>query len=185
MFVVYSLGDMNGPTDHRNDWSLLQFLWDKWKHSNSLLFQRQGTWWLAQSAILVTVAFVWQTDLNLGWKYGISGGLLILISVFGFLTVKMVDADMRVRNGFNLKIVELLRTLSVSLRGITDLDESKTQCWDPSNTKHPVNLWHTGEPLREGKGTRASGYAKFIIFILAIIELLASFPFFIWLAFWL
>ncbi len=151
------------------DLDILQFLWNKWKHHDSLFYRRQGTFWVAQGLIIGLIAIVFRIGHVGSPTYLASGILLLILAILSFLLLYMMKADFRVRNAFNVKIKELLTKYTDLFQGI-DEKHWRTPEWEKDNRKHPINLWHTGEPLSKGKGVRASGFVMVIILGFASVE---------------
>ncbi len=152
-----------------SDLATLQFLWDKWKHHDSLLYQRQATFWLAQGLIIGLGAIVWRIGSAGFVTYLASGILLLILVTLSFLLLHMMKADLRVRNAFNVKIKDLLVEHTDLFQEIPE--RAWYPCpWNKGDKEHPVNLWHTGEPLGRGKGVRGSWVAMAVIRILASLE---------------
>lgn len=155
------------------DGELLSFLWDKWKHHDSLVYERFRTGWLAHGLVFAVIAIIWGLDFAaLSMRLLASGVLLLLLGVLCVGLLSMLKADLLCRNAFNPKIVALLRQYR-DLFGVRD-DAWSEVSWKVSDNSHPINLWHTPYPLRRGAGVRASRHAMEITKVFAYVEIVVG-----------
>ena len=95
-------------TSSKNDLETLRFLWDKWKHHDSLCYQRMVVFWVIQGVIGGVTAIVWRLDISDQPKMIASLIICLIVGTFGILLYKMLKTDLCVRNTFNKSIINLI-----------------------------------------------------------------------------
>jgi len=157
----------------------IQFLWDKWKYHDSLVYSRQTSSMVLQVSIITgTILALRAVDPKYISNINafIFFGLFLAWSISAFSTwvfIKSQEIDLRVRNAFNKCIVEELIRLGI----VNKTDKWQLDSYDAENNKHPVNLWHTPYPYEEGNKTRATKWNRYLMVSFFWINILAAFSF--------
>lgn len=137
----------------------ISFLWDKWKHHDSLAYSR----WTSSLTFEVAVFAATGLALKATNVENVIGLLLLaflslawcLASFTTYSFIKSQQVDVRVRNTFNREIVAyLLREKILDTDKKWAVEEYIEGCED--NNELPVNLWHTPKPFDKGRDTRAT-----------------------------
>lgn len=147
------------------DKEVLQFLWDKWKHHDDLMYRRETIFLTTQTLFYGMIIFLFQSDICLPLKLVASIILLVIINFVGLGVLKMIEIDRKCRNTFNQKIVEILRQTSLLEKSPTNWKNDK---WDATLDDHPINLWHTP------KDGRASRIIETIIKVLIVFNFILA-----------
>lgn len=150
------------------DLEKLRFLWEKWKYHDDLMYQRARTVLAVQGALVGLVAALLHATAQAatwGWLIVVLAGALGAAATLFVLA--MFQGDRRVRNSFNPVLVKELK--AAGLDGGRNLDDAK---WDAGDHDHPVNLWHTDQPLKSGT-VQASRHLQRLFYLFVAMDLAA------------
>jgi hypothetical protein len=152
------------------DGEVLQFLWDKWKHHDDLMYRRETIFLTFQTLFYGIIVFLIQSHISSPLKLVASVALLVIIGFVGLRILKMIKIDRNCRNTFNKEIVKILKQTNLLEESAVNWRENE---WDITKDEHPINLWHT--PFRYNvKDVRASGIVEIIIEILVVLNFLVA-----------
>jgi hypothetical protein len=135
---------MNGEEKEISD-GTLSFLWDKWKTSNAHVYDRYNRFWALQIAVTGWVLFVLRngiTPQHISSSEVISCiALLVLVPLVGLYVVRLMTADVTVRNSYNPEIITAL--IERKILSIPDSEkELERESWIPTDYSHKWNNWH-------------------------------------------
>lgn len=167
----------------------LAFLWDKWKHHDTLIYSRWGTFWTVQAVCGGAIALVPNTPLAKEFTSVACAIVLVLLGLMSSIyTVRMMRSDRVCRNAFNGPLVSLLvqsgilppAPLDPEAPGSTTRDfppqtiQWTLTTWSPSLAEHPANRWHEYCPGVREKTALASWSAERQVLIIGVIETAAG-----------
>ena len=157
----------------------LQFLWDKWKHHDSLAYSRWRSSMVLQASLItatvVSLRLLMELDTNS--KIMLLSVMAAIWAISGFaiyVFIKSQEIDIRVRNTFNRKIVKVLLVNGVLEGKESDWYENEYHVEDNS---HPVNLWHTPYPYGKGEKTRATKWNGWLMKLFMKLNIVVSIVF--------
>lgn len=123
-------------------WGELDFLFEKWRHHDNLMYSRQATFWIIQGAMFAAVVYgLRDSHWILPDRLAFIGATMGVAAVIGFGLIRLLIMDVGCRNSYNKRICELLKENTSVLAG-KSIDETG---WAASDPDHPVNQWHTPE----------------------------------------
>jgi hypothetical protein len=142
-----------------------EFLWDKWKHHDELLYNFITSFWNVQAVSFVIIPIAESKH---------SMYVVIFLLFLSYINIVYFKTNIKlartIRNTFNPKLV-----LCLSERKIIDEDlHQYADTWTAENGSHPINLWHTPYPFSKGKLVASSAKFESLILLITVTEFLVA-----------
>jgi hypothetical protein len=120
-----------------------RFLWDKWKHHDTLAYSRVQQYFQITAFIIAAAGLLWVNDERL-----LAALILALGGLYGVSYRVLMRKDMWVRNSFNPSLVGSLR--SARMLQLPHIEPNAAQDWRADDYQHSTNQWHFDPGLRDG-----------------------------------